>query len=292
MSDEETPPVEETPEEIQPEPTTPEATGEVPESTTPETPEQFDWSQFQNADRFKGHTVQEVIDHYNGREHQYGSQTKELGDLRSYREQNEARQRQATGQPAPVKKPTFTEGQQFEFAKKFQDAPLGAVSEFMVPQLAEQLTPMVWKNVQQQLGPAMQNYAQNVATDTEYAALVRNHPEIETDQELRWSTHTLMGPEYLGSGVPYEQAMFLAKLGKDERSLFSTTCYLMRQGVTFDRAKRFAENEQNAPESAETKKQQLKEEVTGIRRGAKASTKGARTSEPEIETMDDAFAVD
>lgn len=214
-----------------------------------------------------------------------------MGELRSYREQNEARQRQATGQPPPAKKPAFTEGQKYEFAQKFPEAPLGAVSEYMGPQLAEQVTPLVMEQVRQQLGPAMRQHAQYVATQAEYDACVRNHPEIETDAELRWTTSQLMGPDYLNGGS-FEQAMFLAKLSKEETSLFGNTCYLMRQGVPFERARRLAELEQNAPASAETKKQQLKEEVAGIRRGAKTSTKSAKTSEPEIETMDDAFAVD
>jgi hypothetical protein len=213
-----------------------------------------------------------------------------LGELRSYREQNEARLRQATGQKPEAKKPTFTEGQKFEFAQKFQDAPLGAVSEFMVPQLAEQLKPMLLEQVKQELGPAMQNHSQYVATQTEYAAAVRSHPEIETDHDLRYVMSQLMGPEYLGvdnTAVPFEQAYLLAVLGKDEPSLFNTTCYLMRQRVPFGRAKRLAELEQSAPANAETKKQQLKDEVKSLRGGAKASTKRAGTSEPELETMDD-----
>lgn len=266
----------------------------VEDSTTvpAESPQDFDWSGYENADRFKGRSVQEVINYLNHRDHQYGTQTRELGDLRSYREQNETRMRQTTGQPAPAKKPTFSEGQKFEFAQKFQDDPLGAVSEYMGPQLADQLTQQVFERVNQGLGPALQNQAQYVATQTEYAACVRNHPEIETDQELRWTTHELMGPDYLGGNVPFDQAMFLAKLSKEEPSLYSNTFLLMRRGVSFDEAKSYAELKHNAPANAETKKQQLKDEVAGIRRGTKTSTKGTGTPEPKIETMDDAFAVD
>jgi hypothetical protein len=273
----------------EPEPTETEVL-EEPVATVTE-PEQFDWSQFTGADHLKGRSVQEVINYLNQRDQQYGKQTHELGELRSYRERLEALQRQATGQPAPVKKPTFTEGQKYEFARKFQDDPLGAVSEFTVPQLAEQLKPMLLEQVRQELGPTLQNQAQYVATQTEYASLVRNHPEIQTDQELRWTTMQIMGPEYLGENVPFEQAMFLAKLGKDEPSLFGNVCYLMKRGISFDEAKEYAQLKQNAPANAETKKQQLKEELTGLRGSAKTSTKKRGDSEPEIKTMDDAFDI-
>ena len=285
---EETPLEAEEIEESQTEPTELEATvTDVVDSTAaPAESQEFDWSQFQNAEHLKGRTVQDVVNHLNWRNQQYGDQTRELGELRSYREQNEA-QRQATGQPSETKPKKFTDGQKFEFAQKFQDAPLGAVSELMGPQLVEQVTPLVMEQVRQQLGPAMQNQAQYVATQTEYAACVRNHPEIETDQRLRWTTHELMGPNYLGGGVPFEQALFLAKLSVDEPSLYNTTFSLMRRGVTFDEAREYALLKQNAPASAVTKKQQLKDEVKGIRRGAKTSTKASGTSEPEIVTMED-----
>lgn len=283
--------------EGQPEPTDDkEATEKVQQEETTdaavqqaESPEKFDWSRYRDADRYKGRDVQEVIDYLNIRERQYGEQARELGELRRLREQYDAMQKQATGQPPPAKKTTFTEGQTFEFAKKWNDQPLDAVREFMVPHLAEELTPMIMEKVQHQLGPAMQNYARNVATDTEYAAFVRNHPEVETDHNLRMVVSQIMEPEYLGD-VPFEQAYQLAVLGRDEPDLFSSTCYLMRQGISFEKAKRYAELERNAPVSAETKKQQLKDEVAGVRQGAKTSTRKSGTSEPEIVTMDDVRA--
>lgn len=294
MSDEETPLEGSEPEGSQGEPTEPEATLEdaakaaVVDSTAPQVESQeFDWSQFKNADRFKGRGVQDVIDYLTGLEHKYGRQTNELGELRRYREQTEPFLRQAQGKPQEKKPTGFTEGQKYEFAQRFQDEPLGAVSEFMVPHLAEQLRPVLMEQVRQELGPTLQTQAQHVATQTEYEALVRNHPEIETDQELRWMTHQLLGAEYLGGNAPFEEAMFLAKLAKDEPSLFSTTCELMRRGIRFERARKYAELEQNAPASAETKKQQLKDEVKGLRRGSKVSSKGSKTSEPEIKDMDD-----
>lgn len=271
---------------IEPEVTEPEVT--EPEATVSQAePEQFDWSQFENADHLKGRSVQDLINYQIQRDQQFGRQTHELGELRSYREQQETSRKQATGQPAPAKKPSFTEGQKFEFAQKFQDAPLGAVSEFMVPQLAEQLTPLVMDNVNKQLRPALQDQAQHVAIQQEYASLIRGHPEIQTDRELRWTTSELLGPDYLGGNVSMEQAMFLAKLGKEEPSLFPNTCYLMRQGIPFDEAKDYAMLKQNAPASAETKKQQLKDEVTGLRGGAKTSTKKRGASEPEYESLED-----
>jgi hypothetical protein len=286
MPEEETPPVSEEPEESQlPEPTAPEATKEPATATEPE---QFDWSPYQNADHLAGKSVQDLINYQIQRDQQFGRQTHELGELRSYKERQEALLRQAQGQPQKPAEPTkMTEYETAAFLQKLQEQPRAAVSEFMVPQLAEQLTPLVMKNVNQQLGPALQDQAQHVAIQQEYASLIRNHPEIQTDHELRWVTSELLGPNYLNGSVSMEQAMFLAKLGKEEASLFPVTCQLMRRGIPFDEAKEFAMLKQNAPANAVTKKQQLKEEVSGLRGGAKTSTKKVGTTEPNLETMDD-----
>ena len=120
--------------------------------------------------------------------------------------------------------------------------------------------------------------------------LFADHPELEGDEPLLWMTRRLMGNDYLGNNVAYEQSYLLAKLAKSNTSLFPETCYLMRQGVPFKRAKEYASLKKNSPANAVTTKEQIKDEISSISGGTKRTATKQGTSEPEIKDMDDAFA--
>ncbi len=249
--------------------------------------EQFDWSQFKNADRLAGRTPQEVIDYLNDLDYRYGRQSNELGELRSYKERYEALQRQLSGYPQQQEAPKkLTDAEKMLFAHQFQEDPYAAMVEHLGPKLAEQLSQQVLQNVTQQIGPAIQNQAHEVAIQGEWDALLRNHPEIQTDRQMYDMTIRLMQPDYLNYGVPFEQAFLLAKLTKDEPSLFGDTCMFMTRGIPFEVAKDYATLKRDSAKNAETKKKQIKDEVEGLRGGRAAAKKG-RTGEPEMQTLDD-----
>jgi len=249
--------------------------------------EQFDWSQFKNADRLAGRTPQEVIDYLNDLDYRYGRQSNELGELRSYKERYEALQRQLSGYPQQQEAPKkLTDAEKMLFAHQFQEDPYAAMVEHLGPRLAEQLSQQVLQNVAQQIGPAIQNQAHEVAIQGEWDALIRNHPEIQTDRQMYDMTIRLMQPDYLNYGVPFEQAYKLAKLTRDESSLFNDTCMFMTRGFPFETAKEYAMLKRDSGKNAETKKKQIEDEVKGLR-GGRAATKKGRTGEPELHSMDD-----
>ena len=255
-------------------------------------PDQFDWTKYNNTERFAGRNPQEVFDHLNDLEYRYGRQSNELGDARRYKTELEALRAQVSGQRPTEAKPKFSEVETAMFAQKFQEDPLSAVNEFMGPKLAETLTAQIMKQVGERLGPTLKGHAQDVADEQEVSRLFADHPDLSQDEPTLWMTKRLMGQDYLGQNVPYEQAYQLAKMSKEKASLFPETCYLMRQGVPFAKAKEYAELRQNSPAAAKTTKDQIKDEVNSISGATKRTSKKSGTKEPEIKDMDDAFDMD
>ncbi len=254
-----------------------------------QTPDQFDWTTFKNADRYQGRTVQELIDYANQRDYQYGQQSNELGDARRYKAELEALRRQVAGQKPTEEKRKFSDVEQAIFAQKLQNDPLGAIHE-LGPDMAKSIAQQVLGEVRKDIRPTIQAHAQDVADQQEADNLYRNHPELRGDDELLGMTRALMSPNYLGDNARYEEAYLLAKLTKSNASLFPTTCYLMRMGMPFKEAKDYASLKKNSAANAQTTKEQIKDEITGISGGTKRTATKQGTSEPEIKDMDDAFA--
>lgn len=270
--------------------------GETDSTTTPvespEKPSEYDWSQHQNAERYKGRTVQEVIDYYHGRDQQYGDQANELGRLRQTEKELNALRQRVMGQPSTEKKPMLSEAEMAIFDQELAKNPAEAIMKNLGPKMTDSLTDVISNRVGQRLAPAIQKQAQEMADRQEIAHLERNHPEVVTDPNLRWMTQRVMQNDYVGGSVPYEQAFFLAKMGMEEKSLFPITCELMRGGMSFDKAKEFAQLKQNAPANAQTTKEQIKQELTGVKSGTKrTATKKSSGAEDVIKDMDDAFDV-
>lgn len=258
-----------------------------------QTLDQFDYTPYKNTERFAGRGLQEVFDHLSSLEYKYGQQSNELGESRRYKAELENLRRQVTGQkPATETKPKLSEVEMAMFAQKFQEDPAGAINEFIVPKLTENMTTQVLQRVGQNLGPALRGHAQDVADKQEADALFRNHPELNENDELLGMTRSLMSPNYLGNNVRYEEAYSLAKMTKSNPSLFPTTCYLMRTGLSFKEAKEYASLKKNAPVTAQTTKDQIKEEITSISGGTKRTTTKSGTNKPVDNDMDEVFDAD
>jgi hypothetical protein len=298
MSDpEETPAAEQEPDGSQEQQEVAETPAEVDATTEggesqEQTPDQFDWTKFENADRYHGRTVQDLINYANQRDYQYGLQSNELGEARKYKAELEALRAQVSGQKPTEVKPKFSEVEQAMFLQKLQENPLSAVNEHLTPKLAETLENQIYEKVTKRLGPALQSHAHDVAEQQEVDRVFRDYPELNTDDDLLWATKRLMQSDYIGENARYEEAVLLAKMGKSEKSLFPVTCSLMRMGVPFKEAKEYATLKKNAAATAKTAKDQIKEEVSSISGATKRTSKKAGTKEPEIKDMDDAFDMD
>ncbi len=254
-----------------------------------QTPDQFDWTKFKNTERFAGRSVQEVVDHLSALEYKYGQQSNELGAARKAQAEFEALRRQVVGQKPTDEKRTFSEVEQAVFAQKLQNDPLGAIHE-LGPDMAKSITQQVLAEVRKDIRPTIQAHAQDVADRQEVDNLYRNHPELNDDDKLLGMIRSLMSPNYLGDNARYEEAYLLAKMTESDVSLFPTTCYLMRRGLPFKEAKDYASSKKNSAVNAQTTKEQIKEEISGISGGTKRTATKQGTSEPEIKDMDDAFA--
>lgn len=268
-----------------------EPTGDIPGETPAEAPAEgnmVDWSQY--AERYGGRPLDEVLGYFQGRESQYGQQANELGRLRQIEQQFNQIQNQVTGKPAEKKKVEFSEVENRMFIEKLNSQnPMAAISEMILPKLTESLRGEMMKDFSQQIGPVLNEQFQNVTSQQEWNAFVKAHPDYAEYKPLM---HSLMAPDYLGQGAPYEDVYGLAKLAKEEPSLFSTTCGLLQCGVPFEKAKKFATLERDAGVNAESQKERIKQEVGKIGPGVKRAGAKQMTSEPEVMTMDDAFAPD
>ncbi|MHC4463342.1 MAG: hypothetical protein ACYS6W_01645 [Planctomycetota bacterium] len=265
----------------------------APEETQkPSEPPVVDWTQYQNAQHLAGRPVQDVINHYNQREYQYGQQANELGELRRQAEEYKKLQQQISGQPQEKETKQFSEIEQQMFIRDFNENPQSALMKHLTPQVAEAITERITEKVSENLMPKWQEQMQTVANQQEYAAFWSKYgEELNKDPRLRDTVQHVM-TNYLGEQAPYEQAYLLAKMFRDEEHLSPHTCALMRQGVPFKNAREYALAMHNSPQNAENKKDTIRDSVDKLKFGSKRSAKKQATDEPEIMSMDDAFAPD
>lgn len=275
-------PEEETPVET-PEETAEEQPAEQPQEEPAE--QMVDWSKY--SDKYDGRNLDDVLGYYRAREQQYGQQANELGRLRQVEQQwNQTRQQLGR---QPEKRPELSEAENQVFLQRLQTDPAGAIQDILVPKLTEQIQRSVLQNVSQNIAPVLSEQVQNVVSDQEWNSFTGAHPDFE---EHKGMMDALMAPDYLGDQARYEDVYSLAVIARDEKALFPTTCGLMRCGVPFAKAKHLATCEREYGTKSKNQKEQIKQEVNQISPGVKRPGTKQKTSEPEIVTMDDAFAPD
>lgn len=254
------------------------------------TSDQFDWSSYENAERYAGRTLQDLINYTNQRDYLYGQQSNELGELRRAKAELDALRMQVSGQRTTETRPKFSEAETIAFSQKLQDNPLEAILEYAGPKLLNELKNQLMPELHRSIEPTLRTHAQDVASQQEFNAFLRSHGEDYSDH--RDMMFRLMQNDYLGDNAPYEEVYQLAKMAKSEKTLFPVTCSLMQRGVSFKEAKEYASLKKNAAAAAKQAKDQIKGEVSSISGGTKHTTKKSGTKEPEIRDMDDAFDID
>ena len=249
----------------------------------------IDWASHGFPD-LVGKSPDEVKNYFQFTNRRYGAQANELGQLRKQVEEYEKLKQQIAGQKPKPEKATeeLSEVEMALFANKFNENPLAAMREFLLPKMTESLRDQILSHVKEEFGPVLEGQAQNLAKEQEFTAFVKENPDYLQYQDVM---KQLMTPDYIGEDAPFEEVYKLAKLTKEEPSLFPNICGLMRRGIPFDEAKDYASLKQNASASADAKREQIKKEVASIAVGTKRTAAKQVTSEPEIKTMDDAFAL-
>lgn len=268
------------------------STESAPESQEQKTSD-FDWSTYQNADHLKGRSVQDVINYYNQRDHQWGQQANELGRLREIEKQFNQIRQQMTGQKDEKKAPKMSDVETAMFANKFGEQPYEAFREYFVPKLVDEMKGPLLEQLRNELSPYVQGQLQNVTIQQERDAFLTNHSEeLAKDPSVSQMMQRLMYPDYLGDNASYEEVFSLAKMSKDEPDLFGNTCALMQRGVPYKQARQFALGLKNSSENVENKKNQIKDEFKKLNTVSKGTGKKRSATDEKIETMDDAFDVE
>jgi len=175
------------------------------------------------------------------------------------------------------------------FAEAFNENPRRAMEKFLMPKITESLETKLFDKLKEKFEPVMAEKAESLTTKQEFASFVKDHPDHEKYSDAMYE---LMTDTYLGENAAFSEAYKLAKLSEEEASLFPETCKLMRAGIPFEEAKEYASLKQNAPTNAAAKKEKTKEEIAALAAGKKHAGAKQGTSEPEIKTMDEAFAPD
>jgi len=219
----------------------------------------------------------------------YGQQANELGELRKYKEDKEKLIEQITGEKPPEKSEEMSDLELAKFAEAFNENPRRAMEEFLMPKITESLESKLFEKLKEKFEPVMAEKAENLTTKQEYASFVKDHPDHEKYSDAMYE---LMTDAYLGENAAFEETYKLAVLAEEEASLFPEACKLMRAGIPFEEAREYASLKQNAPANTEAKKEQVKKEIAKIAGGKKHAATKQGDTEPEIKTMDEAFAPD
>ncbi|KKL57275.1 hypothetical protein LCGC14_2237040 [marine sediment metagenome] len=261
---------------------------EQTEAGSEQTAATIDWAKH-NLPQFVDKDPEYVANYIKFQNRKYGEQANELGELRKGKEEYEKLKTQITGREAPEKK-TVNELSDVElamFAEEFNRNPYAAIDKYYLPKITESLTKTIFGKVEEQFGPVLEQHATSLADKQEFSAFAKEHPDWHKYQD---AMKGLMTDKYIGEEVAFEEAYKLAKLQAEKPSLFESTCSLMQKGMPFDESKEYASYKQSAAANAEAKVEQVKSEVNAAAGGLKTTTAKSATSEPVIETMDDAFA--
>lgn len=247
---------------------------------------EIDWSKY-GLPQFTGQPLDKVAQSIQWRNRKYGEQANELGELRKAREELEKIRSQVSGQPSKPGVRKMTDTELALFAEKFNENPYAAIDEFIKPHLRDSLKEELRKSLQEELSPLIQEQTKELATQQELKAFTEKHPDYQRYAPVM---KQLMTDEYLGDSVPYEDVYQLAELSQSEPSVFPETCALMRRGIPFKDAKEYASLRKSVKSAADATRGQVKSEIADVAGAMRKSGASSSTTEPEIKTMDDAFA--
>ncbi|MBA7689292.1 hypothetical protein ES703_97798 [subsurface metagenome] len=259
------------------------------------------WKDF-GVDDFEGKSNEEIAaivrrerEDSGFRRRVYGEQADELGTLRTFKTETEAKAKTAAEEKKPdllEQMPDMTDGEVLDFNKIYEAHPVKAILKYARPVL-EQL-------VQQQLQEAIKGGVKNTITESigdqrdslEYASFLQRHDDAETYLP---AMKTLDKPEYLGEqSRSYEELFGLAKLNSEKSPLYAPVYQLMAKHptVSFKEAEQLAKQQMGAVGTAAKKKQDIQQNINKIDDVNSSTTASAKSKTTKgVVTIDQEFEI-
>jgi hypothetical protein len=268
-------PTAEATEEQQPE--TEPAVSEVTEE--PKTDVSINWAEY-GLPQFAGRNIEEVASYTKNFFKRYGDQANELGELRKLKEKFSKVEETVSGKEQQKELAKLNDVEYKMFADMFIDNPLEALNKFAMPHLKEALKAELKAEMQNEIAPQLQGFAQNLTRDQSFNQFARSNPDWTQHRELM---DTLMAEEHLGENHEFDDVYQLSKLYKTDSALAAECYQLMKRGVSYPQAKRYA----SAVLSTPVAKSNIKEEVSRAKMVSKPSGVKAVNTGKNINTWDD-----
>ncbi len=225
----------------------------------------------------------------------YGEQADELGGLRTFKTETEAKAKAAAEEKKPdllEQMPDMTDGEVLDFNKIYEAHPVKAILKYARP-VIEQL-------VQQQLQEAIKGGVKNTISESigdqrdslEYASFLQRHEDAETYLS---AMKVLDKPEYLGEqSRSYEELYGLAKLSSEKSPLYAPVFQLMAKHPTasFKEAEQLAKQQLGAVGTAAKKREQIQQNIDKLDVVNSSTTASAKSKTTKgIVTIDDEFQI-
>lgn len=263
-------------------------------------PAEKTWKDF-GVDDFEGKSNEEIAEIVKiGREdiafrrRILAEQADELGELRKFRTESEAKVKPAEEEKPDIldSMPEMTEGEILDFNKIYESHPVKAILKYGRP-VIEQL-------VNQRVQDAIKGGVKSTITESidgqrdslDYANFLSRHEDAETYEP---PMKMLDRPEHLGEQHrPYEELFGLAKLGVDKDPLYTPVYQLMSKysNMTFKEAQQFAKQQMGSKEAAQVKRQKIQQDIDKIDAVNSSTTASAKSKTTgEIVTIDDEFQI-
>lgn len=239
----------------------------------------INWAEY-GLPQFAGRGIDEVASYTKNMFKRYGDQANELGELRKLKEKFSKVEETVSGKQAEKAQAKLNDVEYKMFADMFIDNPLEAMNKFVMPQLKEQIMADVIAKMQENITPQLQGFAQNLTKEQSFNQFARSNPDWTQHRDLM---ETLMTDEHLGDNHEFDDVYQLSKLYKTDSALAAECYQLMKRGLPFPQAKRYASGVISTPIA----KSNIKEEVSRAKMVSKPSGVRAVNTGKNVDTWDD-----
>lgn len=243
----------------------------------------INWASY-GLPQFAGRKEDEIAGYVKQMFKKYGDQANELGELRKLKEKYGKVEETVSGKQVSQEVSKLNDYEYKMFADMFIDNPVDALEKFVLPKLEEKLLSKVFEKLDERIKPQIEGFAQNLTSEQSFRQFAKSNPDYTQYQD---TMTTLMENEHLGENADFEDVYNLSKMYATDSAMAAEIYQLMKRGLPFNQAKRYASGVISAPsEQAKTK---IKNEVGQIRSAAKPSGVRAAQTDKNIKSMDDAI---
>lgn len=257
------------------------------EAQAPQTEEvrtnEIDWHNF-GLPQFSGRKTEEIASYVKQMFKKYGDQANELGELRKLKEKYGKVEETISGKQVSQEVAKLDDYEYKAFADMFIDNPIQALDKYVLPKIEEKLMNKVFEKLDERIKPQIEGFAQNMSATQNFRQFAKNNPDYVQYQDLMGE---LMTEQHLGEDADFDEVYQLAKLYQSDSKTAAETYNLMKRGLPYNQAKRYASGVTSIP--SEQNKAKLKTEINQIRSASKPSGVKAAMTDKNIKNMDDAI---